>query len=85
MHLVMDTLILHEIQVTIPAPDIKARLPEWIATVVTAKCRSDSIKGILAFCGIELLEYDSGIVSKDKAGNTVVYLRSKQWMLRQPR
>jgi hypothetical protein len=83
-HLVIDTLILHELQLHIPAQTILERLPEWIATVVTARSRSARIQGMAHFCGIELIEYDSAVDNKDRDGNWFVHARSSQWLLRQP-
>ena len=85
MHLVMDTLILHELDVSIPATVIEERRPEWIAMVVTARSRSEYVKGIAAFCGMELIEYDSAVVEQDKqTSHWRLRARSSQWLLRQP-
>ena len=85
MHLVMDTLILHELDVSIPAAEIQARSADWIAMVVTARSRSDYVKGIAAFCGMELIEYDTAVVEQDKKTHVWrLRARSSQWLLRQP-
>jgi hypothetical protein len=83
-HLVMDTLIAHELELRIPVEAIMERLPEWNATVLTARSRSEYIKGMAAFCGLELLTYEVADVRRLKNGSFVVKVYSDQWVMRQP-
>lgn len=83
-HLVMDTLILHELHLDISDQVIVERQEEW-TQVLTATSRSDYIKGLLRFCGMELLDYDTAIVRRlpDRAMYSVQLL-SEQANLRKP-
>lgn len=84
VHLVMDTLVIHELRVNIPDEAIEERRPEWIATVITAKTRSEYVKGLLHFCGLDLLDYDTALIERT-LNSYLVRLSSEQYNLRQPR
>lgn len=80
----MDTIIGHELEVTIRESDIACRWEEWQKLVVGTFSRSVYIKGLLQFAGIELLDYDTAVVERDLQRKWFrVYVRSKAWALRQ--
>jgi hypothetical protein len=83
-HLVMDTLITHTIEVTIKASVIAERMPEWVATVITAKSRSEYVQGLLKFCHLHLTDYDTAHVQRNLNGDFHVVCRSAQANLRLP-
>ncbi len=61
----MDSiLVAHEVCFSIPDEAVQARLPEWQKLTVGCKSRSDYVKGVLAFWGLELLEYDSAMIQR---------------------
>ena len=82
MHLVLGTLIVHELDLSISAETIAARFDEW-KKVMTAKSRSDYVKGMFAFAGMELLDYDHADVRRDLKGNFRAQVRSQHWTARQ--
>ena len=84
MHLVMDTLISHELELTIPAGEVAARLAEW-NRLQTARTRSDYVKGIAEFVGLELIDYDNADVRRDPKGNFSAKIRSEHWTMRRPK
>lgn len=75
----MDSiLVAHEVIFSIPDEAIEARLPEWQKLTVGCKSRSDYVKGVLAFWGLELLEYDTAMISRSiKTGAFSVEVISK--------
>jgi hypothetical protein len=89
-HLVMsDFLVAHEIDLMIPGSEIDARRAEFQKLTGKARCRADYVKGLAAFCGLDLIEYDTADVkweqpkNKDQ-GRFRVKLRSKYWRDRLP-
>jgi hypothetical protein len=83
MHLVMDTIIAHELELTITQAQIEARQSEW-HKALTSTSRSQYIKALMAFVGIELIDYDSAVVHRRKSGDFVVQVRSVAWALKHP-
>lgn len=84
-HLNLDTLILHELELSIADETIEERRPEWNA-VLTAKCREHFVKGVVAFCGMELLDYETADIRRNQAAAKLdVKIRSKNWVALQPR
>lgn len=83
-HLVIDTLVLHTLELSIPIERVMQRHPEWVDRVERAKTRSDYIKGMLWFCGMELTDYDSALVERT-VSSYLVRLSSHQQNLRQPK
>jgi hypothetical protein len=81
-HLVMDTIIGHELDVIIRQSEIERRGEEWHKLVVGTLSRSDYIKGLLAFGGLELIEYHTAVVEQTIPA-IAVRVRSKAWALRQ--
>jgi hypothetical protein len=84
MNLVIDTLIVHTLEVSIPMERVMDRHPEWIEHVETAKSRGEYVKGMLWFCGLELVDYDTALVDRTLTRYNV-RLFSVQANLRQPR
>ena len=84
MNLVIDTLVVHTVELNIPMERVKERHPEWIDHVETAKSRSEYVKGMLWFCGLELVDYDTALVDRTLT-KFHVRLFSLQANLRQPR
>jgi hypothetical protein len=82
-HLVLDVLVVHELDLSIAASEIAARADEW-RRVLTARSRAEYVKGIFAFAGMELTDYDNADVRRDQAGNFRAKVRSKHWTARQP-
>lgn len=83
MHLMMDVLISHELELTIAASEVSARLDEW-NRVLTARTRAEYVKGIARFVGLDLLEYEHAQVHKHKSGDFTAKIHSRQWLMRQP-
>lgn len=84
-HLVMDTIFCHEIDVSISDAAIEIRRTEWEKLTGRTLCRSDYIKGVMAFCGIELMDYHNARVHRNmKAKRFEIEVRSKFWADRQP-
>lgn len=84
--MVMDTITLHELELSIADETIVQRFPEWNAGVNMARSRSEYIKGMAAFCGLELVEYEVAQVSRPPRSNHFVLKAfSDQWVLRQPK
>lgn len=80
----MDTIIGHELDVIIRESEIARRSDEWHKLVVGTSCRSDYIKGLLAFGGLELIEYHTAVVERSLIAKMfAVHVRSKSWALRQ--
>lgn len=86
MHLMIDTVVIHTLDVRIPDCAIEERRKEWDSLTGHCRCRADYIKGLLAFCGIELMDYHNAQVQRSAtvAGYEVA-VRSKYWADRQPR
>jgi len=78
-------IVAHELGLTIPATEVLARLPEWTATVATARSRGEYVKGLAAFCGLELIEYETADVRRLRDGSFTANIRSDQWLMRQAR
>jgi hypothetical protein len=84
-HLVMDTMIGHELDLMIPESEIARRWEEWQSRVVATRSRSEYVKGLAAFAGLELIEYDSAVVERSiKLKRFDVRVRSRSWASRQP-
>jgi hypothetical protein len=83
-HLVIDTLIVHTVEVSIPLERVRQRWPEWVEHVNIAKSRSEMVKGMMWFCGLDLLDYDTALVERTLT-SFLVRLFSEQANLRQPR
>jgi 2,3-bisphosphoglycerate-independent phosphoglycerate mutase len=79
----MDVLISHELEVSIPVSEISDRLSEW-NTVLTAGARSEFVKGVARFVGLDLIDYDSADIRRDPNGNFHARIRSSHWTSRQP-
>lgn len=80
----MDTLIGHELDVIIRESEVARRSEEWHKLVVGTLSRSEYIKGLLAFGGLELIEYHSAVVKRSLARQSFeVQVRSKSWAQRQ--
>jgi hypothetical protein len=83
-HLVMDTIIGHQLEVTIRESEIERRGDEWHKLTVGKFSRSLYIKGLLEFAGIELLDYDTAVVEHNALRQChIVHVRSKAWGMRQ--
>lgn len=84
-HLVMDTIFAHAIDVIIAETEIELRRAEWDKLTGRTLSRSDYIKGLLAFCGIELIDYHNARVHRNmKLQRWEIEIRSKYWADRQP-
>lgn len=82
MHKVMDTLICHQVTFRITAARIAAQREQWNRAML-AHSRSDSMKRIAAFVGLELIDYDSALILKQDNGDHEIWLRSAAWAARQ--
>lgn len=86
MHLVIDTIITHELDFTIPQSAVVERSEEWVTKVLKNRSREEYIKGLAAFVGIDLIKYSFAKVTFDvKRRCWLVELRSTHWASRQPR
>lgn len=86
MHLVIDTIIAHELDFTIPQTAIDGRNEEWVTKVLKNRSREEYIKGLAAFVGIDLIKYTFAKVQFDlKQRCWRVELRSAHWASRLPR
>lgn len=86
MHLVIDTIIAHELDFTIPQSDVDARNVEWVTKVLKNRSREEYIKGLAAFVGIDLIKYTFAKVQFDvKRRCWRIELRSAHWANRLPR
>jgi hypothetical protein len=83
-HLVIDTLIVHTVELNIPIERVMQRHPEWIKHVEMSKSRAEYVKGMLWFCGMELVDYDTALIERTK-NSYLVHIASAQANLRQPR
>jgi hypothetical protein len=83
MHLVLNVLICHELEINISASEISDRLAEW-NTLSTARSRSEYVKGVAEFVGLELIDYAHADIRRDAHGNFHASIRSAHWTARQP-
>lgn len=86
MHLVIDMLVVHELDFTIPQTAIDARTEEWVTKVQKNNSREEYIKALAAFVGIDLIKYTFAKVHHDVKGRRYnIELRSAHWASKLPR
>lgn len=86
MHLMLGIIVAHELEVRITDQDILERQEEWDSLTLRCLCRADYVKGLLSFCGIELLNYHNAVVFRNRSLDCFdVSVRSEYWAERQPR
>lgn len=86
MHLVMDTIIVHELDFSIPDEIVAERSEEWSTNVLKTRSREEYIKGLAHFAGLDLIKYSFARVWREPRGTVLrVELRSAHWRSKQPK
>jgi hypothetical protein len=83
-HLVMDTLIAHEVDFVVTETMIAEREAEWRSTTSRTRSKEEYVKAVVAFAGLELIKYEYARIDRSRTTERyTVQLRSQYWADRQ--